>query len=89
VARLDRLELMLRIGVEGGDVDEILQPATGGGQHRLEVVEGERDLAFEIGLRRIELRLRAERLRRRRHDLGGLNTPHDSDPAIQRSSDHR
>src|SRR3546814_729813 len=47
----DRLELALGVGMECRHVDDILEPAAGGAEGRLQIVEGELDLAFEVRLR--------------------------------------
>ena len=42
-----RLPLRARIGVEGGHVDDIVERAASGLQHRREIVEGKLDLLFK------------------------------------------
>ena len=49
---VDRLPLRGRIGVERGHVDDVVERAAGGLQHRREIVEGKLDLLFEDRLGR-------------------------------------
>lgn len=44
----DRSELVLRIGVKGRDIDDVVERAAGSFQCRLQIVEGQFNLAMEI-----------------------------------------
>ena len=46
----DSVELVRWIGVEGGDIDDVIKGAAGGGEDGFEVLEGELNLLGEIGL---------------------------------------
>lgn len=45
----DRSELVFGVGVEAGDIDNIIQRAAGGTQRGLQIVKGQPHLPFEIG----------------------------------------
>src|SRR5690606_9212787 len=51
----DGVELPLRVGVEGGHVDDVVEAAAGRRQHRRQVVERQLHLACEVGLGRAVL----------------------------------
>ncbi|CAH2405038.1 hypothetical protein MES4922_40030 [Mesorhizobium ventifaucium] len=66
-----RFDLFVRVGVEGGDVDNVVEAAPGGGQDRAQIGEGPPNLILEFGLGRAVLT--APDLTRHEEKIAGAN----------------
>lgn len=65
------LDLFVRVGVEGGDVDNVIEAAPGGGQDRAQIGEGPPNLILEYRLGRAVLT--APDLTRHKEKIAGAN----------------